>query len=199
LPNIIQNINDLKSEGYPEVAVKLQKYLMKSAAAHNFRRPTRSIFQAMSLIHPNDMEEVEERIMQSFVELFDRFLGISYYNSFVMRMNLAQRQLLRNPRARLEDYIPSLSLFDELFSISDTRSLDIIRLRMEILYHRGEHEQTEVHAELLIQRASMKNDDVWQQLYFSIKGYYYLGLVQYLQRDHSMAKMNVLQCIQDIT
>jgi hypothetical protein len=43
LPNIIKKINDLKSEGCPEVAAKLHKYLMKSAAAHNFRGPTRSI------------------------------------------------------------------------------------------------------------------------------------------------------------
>jgi hypothetical protein len=110
--------------------------LAQSSVAHKAGGPIPAIFQLMRLIHPDDMSDVEERVVQSYVDLFERFLGLRHYNSFVMRMNLARRQLLRSPLARLEDHIPSLALFDELFGLSDTRSLDIIRLRVRRSRHK---------------------------------------------------------------
>ncbi|KAI9668488.1 MAG: hypothetical protein M1829_005366 [Trizodia sp. TS-e1964] len=198
LPNILQKINDLKAEGHPEVATKLKNYLAEASAVYKVRGPMSAIFKALNLVHLDDMADIEERIMQTFVNTFDRFLGLLHYNSFVMRMNLARRHLLRSSQASLEDYIPSLTLFDRLFSPGDTRSLDIIRLRTEILHHRGDYERVESEAQLLVQRAGLKRHDVWQRLYFLIKGYYFLSLSQNQLGKQDMARMNMAQGIRFI-
>lgn len=61
-------------------------------------------------------------------------------------MSPARRQLLWNPTTRLEDYIPSLAILDELLGLLDTRCLDVIRLHTEILDHRNDYIGTELKA-----------------------------------------------------
>lgn len=192
-PNLLQKINDLKSEGHSAVAVSLQNHLARSCAAYNICGPLRTILQAQRLIHLDDMEQIEDRVMQCYVDLFDRFLGLLHYNSFVMRMNLARRKLFRNSWARLEDFVPSLSFFDSQFGPVDTRSLDIILLRIEVLGHRGKYEWVEAEARLLVERAHMKVNDMWQRLYYLIHGHYHLGLACYAQDKQDSANFEMLQ------
>lgn len=198
LPNILQKVNDLRIEGHGAVATKLVSYLAECSAAHSACGSIRAIYQALRLVHLDDMGDLEERVMQGYVDLFDKFLGLGHYNSFVMRMNLARRRLSRNPMARLEDHLPSLEFFDDLFGESDTRCLDIIRLRVETLFQRGNYIGTEKEANLLVARASLKVKDPWQQLYFLIKGYYHLGLAQYRLGKMDSANSIMYQGIQCI-
>jgi hypothetical protein len=102
-----------------------------------------------------------------------------HYNSFMMRMNSARRKLLPDNWARVEDYILSLTLIDHMYNASNWRSLDIVRLRVGLLFHRAEYELTETEAEELVRRASMVQNDEWQRLYFLIKGHHYVASAQF--------------------
>jgi hypothetical protein len=97
-----------------------------------------------------------------------------------MKMNAARRKLVRDPSAKLDDWMPSLALMDDAFDILDRRPMDIIRLRIEVLHVRGEHQKTEREATELIRRAELIEGDVWLRHYFLVKGWYHVGCAQYL-------------------
>lgn len=200
LPNLLQKINDLNAEGHTTIATKLQGHLAAKSKSSYLRDKSRSnvatILQTINLVHLSDMPAIEERIMSLFVTQFDSFLGLCHYNSFVLRMNYARRQLLRNDQATLTEYIPSLDLFDGLFGTCNRRSLDIVRLRMEVLHHRGNYARVEGEAKCLVERAGRVRDDVWLRLYFLIKGYYHLGIAEYLQGQEGVARGNIVRCIE---
>ncbi|KAF2435049.1 hypothetical protein EJ08DRAFT_388323 [Tothia fuscella] len=191
IPNLIQKVNDLQEQGYHFLALELVNYVAQSCVTHQVAKdqdPT--ILLEMRKIDMVDMIEIEEQIMAMFVELFARFLGPMYYNSFVMRMNAASRKLIRDNWARLDDHIPALAIMDNMFGPTNRRSLDIIRLRVEVLHHRQEYESVEVEAELLISRASLLENDDWLQFYFLIKGYYFSAYACYrLKRSSTLEQI----------
>lgn len=192
IPNMIQKINDLNDQGYPEVAVLLRNQIAQSSVNH--RSPDRSrwsIFKDLKEIDLGYMVEIEERVMKCYAELFQLYLGQQSYNSFVMLMNAARRKLTRKASARFEECLPPLTPLDDAFGPSNRRPLDVIRLRVEILHLRGMHQETEADAFVLVQRAELIEDDPWQQLYFLTKGWYYVGSAQYSLGKQDMAVENL--------
>ena len=69
--------------------------------------------------------------------------------------------------------------------------LDVLRLRVEILYQRGQYQRVTEEASLLIQRADRKQNDPWQRHYFLIKALYHTGSAHYYLGNHESTK----QCL----
>ena len=196
IPNMIQKINDLNRQGQLEVAVLLKKQITRSSMT--YQSPDRSRLSILEVLEKLDLEymvEVEERVMQCYVELFDLYLGSQCYSSFVMLMNAARRKLTRNPSATFEECLPDLSLLDNSFGPSNQRSMDVVRLRVETLNLRGLHEQTEIEAYALVERAAQIQDDQWKQLYYLTKGWFYVGSAQYLLGKPDIATENLSQSL----
>jgi hypothetical protein len=60
---------------------------------------------------------------------------------------------------------------------SNRRSLDVLRLRVEVLKERGMYLKAENEASILTQRAHLVEDDEWLRLYHLIQGWYVLAMV----------------------
>lgn len=196
IPNMIQKINDLNGQGQLEVAVLLKKQITRSSMT--YQSPDRSRLSILEVLEKLDLEymlEIEERVMQCYVELFDLYLGSQCYSSFVMLMNAARRKLTRNPSATFEECLPDLSVLDNSFGPSNQRSMDVVRLRVETLNLRGLHEQTEIEAYVLVERAAQIEDDQWKQLYYLTKGWFYVGSAQYLLGKPDIATENLSQSL----
>ncbi|KAK3937039.1 hypothetical protein QBC46DRAFT_417323 [Diplogelasinospora grovesii] len=179
IPNLIMEINDLNREPDwgKELANKLRGYIVswneiieaRRQDDGNGGRPNStaliSIYHGLGQSDMDLMVEIEERIVKRFGELFELYLGTNCYASFSMKMVAARRRLLRHPWAALDECLPaSLSHLDHVFGLTDQRSLDVIRLRLETLESRGFYEMVEVEATDLIRRAEMIQGNDWLRL-----------------------------------
>ena len=117
--------------------------------------------------------------MDHFNKLFHFYLGPTCYNSFVMMMDAARRQLFKHPWATFEDNLPALPGLDAVFGPSNRRSLDVISLRAEVLHRRGQYREVEAQGRLLIERAGGIENDEWQRFYNLTRGYYFVGSALY--------------------
>ncbi|KAG4444026.1 hypothetical protein IFR05_000486 [Cadophora sp. M221] len=186
LPNVIQKVNDLNDGNHRPAAVMLTKYVAESSAARRSTgHATTAIFKALAEADIDQMKELERVIMTQFTELFELYLGSRCYNSFVMKMNLARRRLFRGKLLR--DCLPDLSALDITFGLTNRRPLDVIRLQIEVLWHRKMYADVVTQALVLLERAEMIENDEWQRLYFLIKSWYYLGSAQSRLGNHHAA------------
>ena len=196
IPNLIIELNDLAAEGFGPIAALMKQEFARASSTEQGCDQIRSlIFHFLSNLSLDVMSEVEERIMSIFHQQFEHHVGWRSYSTFVMMMDGARRKLLRNKWARLEDCLPRLEDLDAEFDPSNCRPMDVLRMRVEVLYRRALAEQdvrerrqlfgqVEVEASELVRRAEMKENDPWQRPYFFVKGLYHLGSAQYeLARD----------------
>ncbi|PVH72986.1 hypothetical protein DL98DRAFT_358227, partial [Cadophora sp. DSE1049] len=196
LPNIIQRINDLNQRGHPIAAASLMKHVAASSEIDlSSKQETRSIYISMAELDLDVMEELEERVMARYAELFELYLGPDYYNSFVMQMNLARRKINRGGTDVLDYCLPDLNTLDRTFGASNRRPMDVIRTRVEVLYEHEKYEEMEAQADILLERGVMIENDQWQNLYFVIKGFYYIGLARYCLKMHVVAMESLKSCL----
>jgi len=153
-----------------------------------------AIFTALAGADMNQMKELEVMIMRCFARLFEIYVGSRCYSTFVMQMDLARRRLLRGEP--LDICLPALSDLDAQFGPTNHRSLDVIRLRMEVLFQRKEYAEAITSGLLLIERASTILDDDWPRIYFLFKGGYHLGLAQYHMGNYAVAMQTLLICLE---
>ncbi|KAK0101810.1 hypothetical protein ONS95_006960 [Cadophora gregata] len=196
LPNIIQRINDLHQRGHPVAAASLMKHVASSSVIDPLsKQATRSIYVSLAELGLDNMEELEERVMTRYAELFHFYLGPEYYNSFVMQMNLARRKINRGGADVLYERLPDLTSLDQNFGPSNRRPMDVIRTRVEVLYEHEKYEEMEAQANILLERGVMIENDQWQNLYFVIKDFYYIGLARYCLKMYIVAMESLKSCL----
>ncbi|KAM7215029.1 hypothetical protein V8F06_009555 [Rhypophila decipiens] len=197
LPNLVQQINDLESQGLSDVARMLKQHVTQCSVITLKSRgggatSTSEVYQTLGNLDMIDMSDLEERIMQRFAELFTQYLGPECYNTFVMSMNRARRRLLRQPWTRLEDFLPSVEEeLDGLFGSSNRRSLDVLGLRAEILSQRGLDHEVEIEAKAILERVAGIRDDAWQRLYHLVRASFWGGEAQFRQGKWDEARMSL--------
>ena len=163
IPNMILKINDLDDQNHRDAATMIKRYAAQCCLARRSPRHARmDIFRALADVDMDHMKELEIMIMTCFARLFELYVGPRCYSTFVMQMDLAKRRLLRGES--MDRCLPVLSVLDNTFGPTNHRSLDVIRLRVEFLFHRKEYAEVEKHALLLIQRAGTVEGDEWRRL-----------------------------------
>lgn len=98
IPNLVQKINDLYSQGRPDLADSLKRHTAN--CSRKFLAPQDSNFSLYNNLGDLDTAifvDIEDRIMRRFSELFEFYLSPLCYNSFVMMIDSARRRLLRYP------------------------------------------------------------------------------------------------------
>lgn len=133
--------------------------------------------------------------MTRFMELFELYLGTACYSSFVMRMDLARRKILQGGLPEVDRCLPNLAVFDERYGTSSRRPLDIVLIRMESLYQYKKYKEVKDQALILIQRAVLIDRDTWQNLYFLIKRWYYLGTPEFFLKEYFLAVESLKTCL----
>ncbi|KAK4163717.1 hypothetical protein QBC43DRAFT_55976 [Cladorrhinum sp. PSN259] len=183
IPNMVQKINDLNRQGLPEVAALLKTHVARCGrgVSGSKNKAVSTIYQELGRLEMAYMEDVEDRIMQRFSELFLLYLGPGCYNSFVMSMNRARRRLARHPWTTFADYLPDIGELNHRFGYADRRSLDVLGLRTEILSERpGCEAQVEAEATEMVERvAGIPEQDDWQRLYNLVRAWFSIGQAQY--------------------
>ncbi|KAF3130550.1 hypothetical protein TWF594_010306 [Orbilia oligospora] len=198
LLNIVITINDLKERGYSSAAELLKSY---ASQLGRHKQPSEGhiralIYRELGNASLDQMPHLEEIIIACFVELFERYLGDYCYNSFVMHMNMARRRLRLGDWVDLTDVLPALSVLDHKFAVSDRRRLDVIRVRVETLFKRKKYLEVIEHSRSLVERAELIGiqDDPWQRHYFSIKGFYYMGMSLFSLEKYEEAHIILSKC-----
>jgi hypothetical protein len=195
VPNMAQKINDLETKGHPEAAIILRRYIAQSCRTRSISgHPKTAIFKALADLDNHSMKDLEEVIMKAYVHLFDFYLGPRCYNSFVMQMNFARRMISQGG-GLLDQWLPDISTLNDTFGPSDRRSLDTIRLRIEVLYQRAEYLDVETQSLDLVRRATMIEGDEWLSSYFHIKGWYFIGMAQFSLLDYDGANFSLTTCL----
>ncbi|KAF5674775.1 hypothetical protein FCIRC_7640 [Fusarium circinatum] len=180
IPNLVQKINDINDKGQVQVALELLRHITECAQTYLKDKPaTYPIYASLADIPMVHLPALEARIMGRFREFFEWYQGPRSYNTSVMMVNQARRWLMRDDNARLEDVLPPVDHYDQIFGVCNRRSLDIIALRLEITYKRRQFVQLETEATILIQRAKLIRDDDWHRLYNLVRGWYHLGCAQF--------------------
>lgn len=183
VPSLVFKINDLNRQGLSDVAIVLKTHIARCCGKAEMKEtPDATIYLELGRLDMADMEDVEERIMQRFSELFMLYLGPRCYSSFVMAMDRARRRLTHQPWTTFADFVPPLEDLDAQFGHTDRRSLDVLALRAEILSERGGFEdQVEAEAAAIVERAMalQGENDGWQRLYNFVRGWFFLGQAQF--------------------
>lgn len=180
IPNLVQKINDVNDKGQVRVALGLLRHITR--CAHTYLEDNAAvypIYTSLAHIPTVYLPALEARKMGRFKESFEWYQGPRSYNSSVMMVNQARRLLMRDDDARLEDVLPPVDHYDRIFGVCNRRSLDIIALRLEVIYKRRQFVQLETEATILIQRAKLIRDDDWHRLYNLVRGWCYLGCAQF--------------------
>ena len=204
LPNLVQQLNDLRYRGYGKVAQRLRDRIVISSSIQQRKGALpQAVLLGLEKLDLEQLEELEKRIVKLFLALFQLHLGPHFYNTFVMRMNAARRRLERSPWIGLGECVPDLGPLEEEFGACDRRPLDVIRLRTEMFYRRALYDYAEIEGALLAQRADAIQADEWLRLYFGIKGRYHVGCAQNRQpekRDRAGASLYIaLRKIQELS
>ncbi|KAH8597199.1 hypothetical protein B0O99DRAFT_592946 [Bisporella sp. PMI_857] len=194
IPNLIIKVNDLDDSGHREAAKMLKSYAAQCCLALQSPGHARAaFFRALADAEMDQMKDLEIMVMSCFIHLFEVYVGPRCYSTFVMEMDLARRRLLRGEP--IDRCLPVLSDIDAKFGPISHRSLDVIRLRTEFLFHREEYADVETYASLLIKRASTVDGDEWRRLYFLVKGGYHLGVTQYRIENYAAAMETLSACL----
>lgn len=134
--------------------------------------------------------------MSRFIEHFELYVGSQCYSSFVLVIDSARHKLKRSKWATLDESLPTLSVLDEIFGPSNRRSLEVLRLRADVLFERGMYRDAKDVASMLIQRADLVEGDEWNRHYFMINGWYVVGNVQYLLGEYAAATSSLHNCLE---
>jgi tetratricopeptide (TPR) repeat protein len=194
IPNMLTKLTDLHNRGFSDVASMMMQHISQLCLAYqNSDHPISQVFAKLNDISVEHLVEVEDKIRTLFHKIFEVYLGSNCYNTFVMDMDRAKRRLDSSELADLDKCLPSLSSLDEVFGSTNCRPLDVLRLRIEIMYQRRQYQALVEEALVLIDRADKKHDDPWQRHYFLIKAYYYSGSSHFHLGNYECAKV-YLEC-----
>jgi hypothetical protein len=192
LPNIIWQLTDLYNGG-PEqrkLAEMIRQHITEAAQTYPLPDdPRRPIFKAFKSLDLSHMKDLEDKMMDCFVDNFRFFLGARCYSTFVMESNRARRRLDWANYLTLDECLPDLHVLDQVFGPSNLRPLEVIRRRTEVSFKRGLYAQTKTESNRLVERALLvcPENEAWTRQYFLLKGLQYLGDSQFCLRESAGA------------
>lgn len=192
IPNLISKLNDLNNWGFADIASMMIRHIAQLCLEYQKSNyPVSLIFTHFDGVSLDCISGLEDQIMALFHKVFYVYLGSQCYNTFVMMMNRAKRRLSRCEWVDIDQCLPPLLPLDDMFGPANCRPLDVLRLRVEVLYQRMQYQRVTEEAFVLVQRADTKQNDPWQRHYFLIKGLYHAGSAHYYLGNHESAK----QCL----
>ena len=196
IPNVISKLNDLNDRGFQGVATMLVNHI--ASLCHEYQKngyQIAPIFVGFDKIDLKSLDGLEERIWTMFQSIFSTYVGPQCYNTFVLKMDGARRRLRRSERENIDECLPPLAPLEKEFGQMNCRSLDVLRLRLEILSERGQYQEVTKEAPLLIQRADGKWNDPWQRCYFLIKAFYLAGSAHFYLGNLESARHHLNQAL----
>ena len=196
IPNVISKLNDLNNWGFQGVATMLINHI--ASLCHEYQRSGHQIapiFVGFDKVDLKSLNGLEERIWTMFHSIFSTYVGPQCYNTFVMKMNRAKRRLRHSERENIDECLPPLVPLEKEFGPMNCRPLDVLRLRLETLSERGQHQQVTEEAPLLIQKADGKWNDPWQRCYFLIKALYCAGSAHFHLGNLESARHHLNQAL----
>ena len=202
IPNLIIKLAELSHQGYAGVALLIRNEIAAKARYYHEKTDGRisAILLQLDKVSLEHMTELEKRIMAMFFTVFGYYLGQYCYNSFVMMMDGATAKLRRDPSLECDKCLPALAGLDAKYGPTNCRPMDVLRLRIEIGYQRGQYDLVIENSTTLIERAYRKLDDPWQMHYYLFIGWYHRGSAQYFNNDYGGGKesLSIAQYMADV-
>ena len=190
IPNLICKLNDLLDRGFSDVAEKMIDHISKLCSIYlPAGYPIAAIFQCLNRVDLAHLPGLESRLLGMYHNLFEYHVGGQCYNTFVMNINAAKRILERYEWTDIDMTLPALEPLELAHGLANCRSLDVLRMKIETLYHRGQYLELIPTAQLLKNRADTKRDDPWQRSYFMIKALYYGGRAHVILGNDESARL----------
>jgi hypothetical protein len=190
IPNLILKVTELGHRGFGPAATRMRDRIAQRSKAieGDGDKPIAAILSQLDEVSLEHMAGLEESIMALFRTVFEFYLGRYCYNSFVTMMDGANGRLRRNEWLSPDDCLPDLAKLDATFGPANCRPLDMLRLRIEISYLRGQYDRVIEESSALIPRAYTKQNDPWQMHYYLFIGWHHRSSAQYHLEEYGSAK-----------